>query len=125
MGTRILLVDDSVVAAQQIKGVLGELGGCEVVGHAKNGAEALKLYSEHKPDLVFMDLIMPVMDGLQALRTLKGMDSDAKVVVLSSVGGVESKVTEALNLGAASVITKPTDAASVRKVIDVAMGGEG
>lgn len=122
MATRILLVDDSLVAAQQVRGVLSEVDGMEVVGHAKNGAEALKLYSEHKPDMVLMDLIMPVMDGLQALRALRGIDEDAKVVVLSSVGGVESKVTEALSLGAVSVITKPIDADSVRKAVSLATG---
>jgi two-component system chemotaxis response regulator CheY len=122
MKRRILVVDDSVVAAQQITAVLQGVG-CEVVGHAKNGAEGLKLYSQLRPDLVMMDLVMPVMDGLQALRAMRGMNADVKVIVLSSVGGVESKATEALRMGAVAVVVKPIDAAVVSQAVERALEG--
>ena len=125
MGTRILVVDDSIVAAQQISGVLNDIPDYEVVGHARNGAEALKLYGQLSPDVVMMDLVMPVMDGLQALRALRGMDAAVRVIVVSSVGGVESKVTEALRFGAAAVVVKPFEADKVKEAIERAMGREG
>ena len=121
MKTRILVVDDSLVAGHQISGVLAG-AGYEVVGHAKNGAEGLKLYSQLRPDVVLMDLVMPLMDGLQALRALRGMDNDAKVIVLSSLGGVETKASEAMKLGALSVVVKPIEAESVRQAVERAMG---
>ncbi len=124
MGTRILVVDDSIVAAQQITGVLTDITGYEVVGHARNGAEALKLYGQLQPDVVMMDLVMPVMDGLQALRALRGMDAAVRVIVVSSVGGVESKVTEALRFGAAAVVVKPFEPNNVRQAVERAMGRE-
>ncbi len=122
MGTRILVVDDSVVAAQEITGILTSTPDYEVVGHAKNGAEALRMYGQLKPDIVMMDLVMPVMDGLQALRALKSMDAAVRVIVVSSVGGVERKVTEALRFGAAAVVVKPIEADQVRQAIERAMG---
>jgi two-component system, chemotaxis family, chemotaxis protein CheY len=122
MGRRILVVDDSVVAAQQITAVLQAVG-CEVVGHAKNGAEGLTLYNRLRPDLVMMDLVMPMMDGLQALRALRGLNAEVKVIVLSSLGGVESKATEALRMGAVAVVTKPIEAASVSQAVERALEG--
>ena len=121
MATRVLVVDDSSVAAQQITSILQGAGGYEVVGHAKNGAEALKLYAQMQPDIVLMDLVMPVMDGLQALRALRGINPDVRVIVLSSVGGVESKATEALRFGAAAVVLKPVEADKVCSAIERAL----
>ncbi len=124
MMTRVLVVDDSLVVAHQITAVLGAELGYEVVGHAKNGAEALKMYTQTKPDVVIMDLVMPVMDGLQAMRALRSMNKDVRVVVISSIGGVESKATEALRLGARAVISKPIEPDDVRSAIARAMEDE-
>ena len=90
--------------------------------HAKNGAEAIKLYGQTQPDIVMMDLVMPVMDGLQALRALKNMHGAVRVIVLSSIGGVEAKATEALRFGATAVVIKPIEADKVRQAIERAMG---
>jgi two-component system chemotaxis response regulator CheY len=122
MATRILVVDDSIVAAKQITDVLKESADYEVVGHAKNGAEAIKMYGQTQPDIVMMDLVMPVMDGLQALRALRNMHAAVRVIVLSSIGGVEAKATEALRFGATAVVIKPIEADKVRQAIERAMG---
>lgn len=107
MGSRVLLVDDSVAVGRQLERILAEDCRYEVVGFAKNGAEAVKLFAAESPDLIVMDIVMPVMDGLQALRTILGMDKAARVVMISSVGGVGEKAAEALRMGAKAVVSKP------------------
>lgn len=107
MASRVLLVDDSVAVGRQLERILAEDERYEVAGHALNGAEAVKLFASEKPDLVILDIVMPVMDGLQALRTILGLDKAARVVMISSVGGVGEKAAEALRMGARAVISKP------------------
>jgi len=114
---KILVVDDSVAIYRQLQKMLQEIGGYEVVGHAQNGAEAIKLYKILKPDLVLMDIVMPMMDGIQALRTLMRMDSQARVVVVSSVGGAAQKVEEALRLGARNVVSKPFEPEKLKAIL--------
>ena len=113
--TRVLVVDDSAITARQLAQIISELGDFEVVGHALNGAEGIKLYEELSPDVVCMDVVMPVMDGLQATRALLRLDPAAKVIVVSSVGGSRDTVVEATRLGAKSVIAKPFDDDTVRR----------
>lgn len=103
---RVLIVDDSTTLAKQLGRVLTDLGHV-VVGHATNGVGALKLISTERPDVVFLDLVMPEMDGLSTLRALRQVDGKARVIVLSSVAGVSENVESALRLGAAGVLTKP------------------
>jgi len=114
---RVLIVDDSISVARQMEKILGESGEFEPVGHARNGIEAIKLYKELKPDIVCMDMNMPVMDGITALRTLIALDSAAKVVMITSLGGVGDKFTEAMKLGARNVISKPFEAEKVLKIL--------
>lgn len=122
MPTRVLIVDDSLVVAKQLKSALGDSSAFEIVGHARNGAHALKLFADQRPDLVLLDLVMPIMDGMQALRALRGIDPDVRVLVISSMGGVEAKVTEALRLGAKGVVTKPIEAEEVVRAVGKVMG---
>lgn len=114
---RVLIVDDSISVARQLEKIVTGSGEYDVVGHAKNGAEALKMYQLHKPDLVCMDMNMPIMDGLTALRTLMTMNRGAKVVMVTSLGGVGDKFTEALRLGARNVISKPFEEANVLQIL--------
>ncbi len=118
MSRKVLIVDDSISVARQLTRVIDDLGGYEVVGHAKNGAEAIKLFKTLQPEMVLMDIVMPMMDGLQALRTLLKLDPEAKVVMVTSMGGVGAKVEEALRLGACSVISKPFEPDKIRLVLE-------
>ena len=113
-----LVVDDSSSVAKTLTRILDESGRFKVVGRAADGTEALKLYKELRPNLVCMDVAMPNMDGLQALRLLRAIDINAKVVMITSVGGVAEKVAECLKLGARNVISKPFEAPKVLEVLD-------
>ena len=115
---RILLVDDSRTSLIQLEKVFLDLGRFEIIGRAKNGVEAIKLYRTLNPDLVLMDIVMPVMDGLQALRAIMQFNKQAKVLMVSSVGGVGEKVAEVLRLGAAGIISKPYDQEQIAKMIE-------
>ena len=124
MSRKVLVVDDSIAIARQLTKMVEGFGGYEVVGHAKNGAEAVKLFKTLSPDIVLLDIVMPMMDGLQSLRTLMRLDPEAKVIVISSVGGVGQKVEEAIRLGARSVISKPFDVEKVQSMLEKAFEEE-
>ncbi len=118
MSSKVLVVDDSIAIARQLTKMVEGFGGYQVVGHAKNGAEAVKLFKTLGPDIVLLDIVMPMMDGLQSLRTLMRLDPEAKVIVISSVGGVGQKVEEAIRLGARSVISKPFEEDKVKSILE-------
>ena len=118
MSHKVLVVDDSIAIARQLTKLVEGFGDFEVVGHAKNGAEAVKLFKSLEPDVVLMDIVMPMMDGIQSLRTLLRLDPNAKVVMISSMGGVGAKVEEALRLGASSVISKPFEPERVKAALE-------
>ena len=117
MKKKVLLVDDSVAIAKQLQKIVEDTDGFEVVGHAKNGIEGIKMFMTLRPDLVFMDIVMPEMDGLQAIRSIKNLDKEAKILVISSAGGISDKVTEALRFGAMSVVPKPFDPDKIREIL--------
>jgi len=105
----ILLVDDSRSVLAQLEGLLSEVEGACVVGVARDGGEAIRMVSELHPDLVLMDIVMPRMDGMAALRVLRANHPHVKVAMLSSVGGTASRAEECFRLGAIQVIGKPLD----------------
>ena len=105
----VLLVDDSRTVLSQIEKVVETSEESEIVGTARNGAEAIQKASELKPDLVIMDIVMPDIDGLAALRMLQAKQPEIRVAMLSSVGGMASKAEEAFRLGAVQVLGKPVD----------------
>jgi two-component system chemotaxis response regulator CheY len=121
MSHKVLVVDDSIAIARQLTKMVESFGGYQVVGHAKNGAEAVKLFKTLGPDIVLLDIVMPMMDGLQSLRTLMRLDPEAKVIVISSVGGVGQKVEEAIRLGARSVVSKPFEEEKVKSALERAL----
>jgi YesN/AraC family two-component response regulator len=107
----VLLVDDSRTVLAQLEKVVGAEEGVEIVGTARNGAEAIQKASELKPDLVIMDIVMPDIDGLAALRMLQANQRAVRVAMLSSIGGMASKAEQAFRLGAIQVLGKPIDEA--------------
>jgi len=118
MARSVLIVDDSGTVAKQLSRILEESGRYKVVGHALDGLDALKQFKTLSPELTCMDVVMPNLDGVQALKMIRQVRSDAKVVMISSVGGVAEKVTECLKAGAANVISKPFEATKVLEVLD-------
>ena len=117
MGIKVLIVDDSAVVAAQLSQIVEAADDVEIVGHARDGLEALKLVQQTRPDLVFMDIVMPKLDGLNALRLIRSMGVPSRVVMVSSVGGMGDRVEEAIKLGAHSVISKPFDEQQIRAVL--------
>ena len=104
---RLLVVDDALFMRKLICGVATE-AGWEVVGEAGNGAEGVSLYQQHRPDLVTMDLVMPVMGGNEALRRIRAGDPDARVVVVTALDQKQT-LTESIRDGALDFIVKPFD----------------
>lgn len=105
MAKRILITDDALFMRVTLKNILSS-NGFEVVGEAENGVQAVKLYEELKPDLVTMDITMPEMDGLEALKKIKAFDANAKVVMCTAMGQ-KNMVVEAIQSGAKDFIVKP------------------
>jgi two-component system chemotaxis response regulator CheY len=104
---RILVVDDAAFMRRRLRDVL-EGAGYEVVAEGANGAEALELYDEHRPDLMTLDLVMPVMTGMEALAGLRASAPEACVLVCSSITEQRS-LLQAITLGARDYVLKPFD----------------
>jgi len=103
--TKVLVVDDAAFMRMMLKDILLK-GGFEIAGEATNGAEAVRLYQELKPDLVTMDITMPEVDGIAAVKEIKKIDPSAKVVMVSAMGQ-QAMVIEAIQAGASDFIVKP------------------
>ncbi|NLZ38519.1 MAG: response regulator [Firmicutes bacterium] len=112
---RVLVVDDAAFMRMAIKNML-ENHGYEIVGEAENGAVAVQKYQECRPDLVTMDITMPEMNGLEALKAIMKIDPNAVVVMVSAMGQ-EAMVKEAIMSGAKSFIIKPFKADHVLETI--------
>lgn len=113
---KVMIVDDSRIFRKMLRAAFVETGN-EVIGEAGNGSEALELLKSCKPDLVTMDITMPVMDGIEALREIRTTYPDQKVIMVSAAGQ-KDKVIEALKLGAKDFIQKPFDPDDISVVID-------
>ncbi|GAA5262617.1 MAG: Response regulator receiver protein [Methanomicrobiales archaeon 53_19] len=108
---RILIVDDTLFMRTLLKNILFS-GGHEIVGEAGDGAEAVEKYQALKPDLVTMDVVMPKMNGIEALKEIKKFDPGAKVVMCTAVGQ-EQMVKLAIKTGARGYVVKPFQAPKV------------
>jgi two-component system, chemotaxis family, chemotaxis protein CheY len=105
MGLRILIADDALFMRNMLKEIFVN-AGFQVVGEAANGIEAVERYHELRPDLVTMDIVMPLKSGIEALRQITREDPDARVVMCSALGQ-EALVIEAVQAGAKDFIVKP------------------
>ena len=119
MAKNILICDDAAFMRMMIKDILTK-NGYTVAGEAENGAKAVEKYAELKPDLVLMDITMPEMDGIQALKKIKEADSSASVIMCAAMGQ-QAMVIESIQSGAKDFIVKPFQAdrvlEAVRKVV--------
>jgi len=113
--TRVLVVDDAMFMRATLKKLLTE-AGFEVAGEAENGQVAVERYQELKPDVVMMDITMPEMNGLEALKEIMKIDPGAKVVMCTALGQ-ERTVMEAVEAGAKDYIIKPFKAEKVLAVV--------
>ena len=104
---RLLVTDDALIMRMRIKDLARE-AGWEVVGEAANGAECVERYAALRPDLVTLDIVMPEMDGVEALRAIRAADAEARVVMVSALDQ-KTKLSECIRLGALDFIVKPFD----------------
>jgi two-component system chemotaxis response regulator CheY len=116
---RILIADDALLIRTVLRRVLTQAGH-EVVGEAASGEEAVRLFVRHAPDVVVLDISMPGMDGLGALRTIVGSARAARIV-MCSVLSEERHVFEALEWGARGFVTKPVRAPQLLETVDAAL----
>lgn len=112
---KILMVDDSKTSRKILKGIL-EDDGHEIIGEAANGEEGISRFKELQPDIVTMDITMPVMDGLEALRQIMDIDKNAKVIMVTAAGQ-KSKMVDAVKYGAVEFLAKPFEAAQIIEII--------
>ena len=119
MAEKILIVDDAAFMRMMIKDILTK-NGYEVVGEAADGAEAVEKYKELEPDLVTMDITMPEKDGIAALKEIKEINPDAKIIMCSAMGQ-QAMVIDAIQAGAKDFIVKPFQADRVLEAIKKAL----
>lgn len=108
---KVLIVDDAAFMRKLLKNILFS-GGFDIVGEAENGKQAVELYKKLRPDIVTMDIVMPEMNGIEALKEIKKIDPSAKVVMCTAVGQ-EQMVKAAIKFGAKGYIVKPFQAPKV------------
>ena len=117
---KVLIVDDAAFMRMMLKDIL-QKGDYEVVGEAENGQRAVELYKELNPDLVTMDITMPEMDGITALKEIRALDPKA-VVIMCSAMGQQTLVIDAIGAGARDFIVKPFQPERVLEAIKKAVG---
>ncbi|MFO7833728.1 MAG: chemotaxis protein CheY [Halohasta sp.] len=115
MAKRVLIADDSEFMRNLLREILE--ADFEIVGEAENGVEAVDLYNEHDPDIVMMDIVMPIRSGIEATDEITDANPDAKVIMCTSVGQ-EEKMKEAIKAGASGYITKPFQKPNVLEAIN-------
>lgn len=115
MGEKVLIVDDAAFMRMMIKDILTK-NGYDVVGEAENGIKAVEKYKEVEPDLVIMDITMPEMDGIQAVKEIKKINDGARIIMCSAMGQL-SMVIESIQAGAKDFIVKPFQADRVLEAV--------
>lgn len=116
MAKRVLIVDDALIMRRRIRDIAVE-SGWDIAGEATDGQEAVALFSSEKPDLVTMDIVMPNMDGVTALKEIMSADPSARVVMVSAVDQ-KDKLNECIRTGAVDFVVKPFDKARLKSFFD-------
>ena len=114
--SRILIVDDSRTSRKILRSIL-EDAGHEIVGEAMDGQDGINKYKDLKPDIVTLDITMPVMDGLEALKIIKEDDQSAKVIMVTAAGQ-QNKMIDAIKMGASEFVTKPFEPDEIVKMVN-------
>lgn len=122
-GKRVLIVDDALIMRQRIKQIAEE-AGWQVAGEAKDGEEAVRLCQQEKPDLVTLDIVMPKMDGVSALKQMIRNDPNTRVVMVSAVNQ-KDKLAECIQAGAIDFVVKPFEKVSLRSFFEKYLNAEG
>lgn len=107
MPNRLMIVDDALIMRMKIKEVAVS-AGWQVVAEAQNGEEAIRLFEEHQPDMVTLDMVMPKVDGLAALKAIRELNPDAQVVMVSAINQ-KDRLMQCISNGALDFIVKPFD----------------
>jgi two-component system chemotaxis response regulator CheY len=123
MSSKILIVDDASFIRKQLIHEVEQLGHI-VVGEGKNGLDAIDLFKKHSPDIVFIDINMPILDGLHAIQAILKIDPKAQIVVISSVSAKEN-LKELANNGVVGFVKKPFTIEDIRRAIEDVNGGKG
>lgn len=117
---KVLIVDDAAFMRMMIKDIL-EKNGFEIVGEASNGIKAVELYKKENPDVVTMDITMPDMDGIEAVKAIREYNPSAKIVMCSAMGQ-QTMVMDAIKAGAKDFIVKPFQPDRVLEAIKKVVG---
>ncbi|MDD5852972.1 MAG: response regulator [Lachnospiraceae bacterium] len=113
---KVLIVDDSRTSRKILRGILEE-SGHEVIDEAVDGQDGVKKFQSLKPDIVTMDITMPVLDGMEALKMIKALNPDTKVIMVTAAGQ-KGKMIDCIKLGANEFLTKPFDKEEIISVIN-------
>ena len=113
--SRILIVDDSRTSRKILRSIL-ENAGHDIVGEAMDGQDGVNKYKELRPDIVTLDITMPVLDGLGALKLINEIDTESKVIMVTAAGQ-QNKMIDAIKLGAAEFVTKPFEPDEITKMV--------
>ncbi len=117
---KILVCDDSAFMRMMLKKVLID-NGHEVVGEAGDGMEAVQLFRQYKPDLITMDITMPKMDGIEAVKHIFAEDPLVRIIMVTALGQ-RSIITDAINAGASDFVVKPFDNIQVIETVKKVLG---
>lgn len=119
---KILICDDSVLARKNLKTTLADIGYTNVI-EVSDGQAAIDTYKAERPNLIFLDIVMPVKDGITAVKEICEFDKNAHIVMLSSVG-TQEHLREAIKLGAQDFMQKPASVDHIRHIVDHILGGK-
>ena len=119
----ILICDDSIVARKSLKDAINSYASGATFYEATNGEQSVSLYKEHHPDMVLLDIVMPLKDGISATKEIIKENADATIIIVSSVG-TQLQLKKAIEAGAKDFIQKPINQAQIDRLINIHLGGE-